>query len=435
MPFEVTIERDADIEALSPEKARKAVAERSEVLAKVFEEAGEDVDHTLVRVESFKSGSDLVTYIRKMNDELSKIGVRVQTFDTLADARDNAQKMLDESRRTPTEPQRFAPKPDAKNDKKVEYKSFGQSFLESDFYKAALVHSNAKGELKEADAARWLMESKTAFTTAAGWAPESLRIGRVVLDQQRPIEITDVIPSFPTGRDLVKFMEETTFTNNSAERAENAAYAEGALALTEQSDEVESVGVSLSVTDEQLEDVEGVAAYLDQRLGFMVRQRLDPQIIQGNGSTPNLLGTMNKGSIQTQAKGADSVPDAVYNAITLVRHTGFAEPSVVLMHPNDWQTVRLLTTADGVYIWGSPASAGPEMIWGVPVIVSSALTENTGIVGDYSRFSGLFLRRGLTVETGYVNDDFLDGRQTIRAGLRVAMVHFRAAAFCTVTGI
>ena len=74
-------------------------------------------------------------------------------------------------------------------------------------------------------------------------------------------------------------------------------------------------------------------------------------------------------------------------------------------------------------------------IWGLPVIETTAVTENTAIAGDYARHSGLHVRQGLEVLTGFVNDDFLKGLVTIRAGLRTAVVHYRPAAFTEITGI
>lgn len=434
MPFEITIEKVADIQALNRDQARKALAERSEVLHTIFDEAGEDMDHSQVKVQEFKTGQDMAAHIRKMNEELTKIGERATHFDELEKAKTESQRWGEYSKGHETDPAKFAPTGSKGGDKKLEYKTLGQAFVDSPAYKAALLQGNAKVLLENVDAKAFL-EAKAAFTTGAGWAPESLRTGRVVLDAQREIEVLDAIPVLPTTMAVIKFMEETTFTNNAAERNENAAYAEGALALTEQSQDVESVGVSLPVTDEQLEDVEGVSAYLDQRLGFMVRQRLDSQVLVGDGAAPNLEGTINVSGINTQAKGTDPVPDAIYKGMDLVRVTGRAMPNVVIVHPTDWQGVRLLRTADGVYIWGSPSEAGPARIWGLPVVLTTAVTENTALVGDYARFSALHIRRSLEVQTGFVNDDFLDGRVTIRAGLRAAMVHFRPAAFTQVTGI
>lgn len=280
------------------------------------------------------------------------------------------------------------------------------------------------------------VQLKTLFETSAGWAPESTRSGRVVLDAQRPIQVTDVLPSIPTSQAAYKYMEETTFTNNAAERSEGGAYVESALELTERSVIVESIGTFLPVTDEQLEDEAGAAAYIDARLPFMVRQRLDSQILVGDGNTPNVLGINNKGSVQTQAKGSDPVPDAIHKGITKVKVTGRAMPNAVVMHPNDWQDIRLLRTTDGIYIWGSPSEAGVPRIWGVNVVETDAQTENTAVVGDFANYSLLVVRRGIEVKVSDSHSDyFVKGKQAIRAGMRAATVWLRPEAFCKVTGI
>lgn len=435
MAFSVKVDRKEDIDALSATDVRKGLKERADRLHLVFQEAGADLDPKRVKTIEVADGQSLAKQIDAMNDEMSWFGERATELDRLDSVKANADRIRkDLDKHDGPDPDKFAPRGGSDEPPKAQSLSFGQAFVKSDAFAAAKGKQRSTGIFEDVDA-KQVFEQKTVFSTGAGWAPQSLRTGRVVLDAQREIEITDAIPVFPTTQAAIVYMEETTFTNAAAERAEGGAYAESALALTERSSTVRSIGTSLPVTDEQLADEDGVASYLDQRLMFMVRQRLDGQIVTGNGSPPNLTGTLNVASINTQAKGADPVPDAIYKGMDLVRVTGRAIPNVVLAHPTDWQAVRLLRTADGVYIWGSPSESGPARVWGLPVVLSSAVTENTMIVGDYARFAGLHVRQGMDVQVGYVNDDFTDGRVTIRAGLRVALVHYRAEAFTQVTGV
>jgi hypothetical protein len=125
-----------------------------------------------------------------------------------------------------------------------------------------------------------------------------------------------------------------------------------------------------TVPSVQLEytDVPMMESYIRERLAFMVQQRREYQLINGDGTAPNISGILDRSGIQTQAKGADPTPDAVYKAMTKVRVTGGAEPTAFVVHPNDWQDIRLLRTSDGIYIWGSPADAAPSVRAGVPAL-------------------------------------------------------------------
>jgi HK97 family phage major capsid protein len=178
-----------------------------------------------------------------------------------------------------------------------------------------------------------------------------------------------------------------------------------------------------------------VRAYLDGRLRFGARQKLDSQVLVGTGVDPALRGILNAGGVQSQAKSTDPTFDAIHKAMTKVRVTGRASPNAIAMHPNDWEAIRLTRTADGIYIMGNPSVAGPMTLFGISIALTDAITENTALVGDFANFCQLFERRGVQVQLGYVGDQFTQGKATLRADLRVAFATLRPPAFCKVTGI
>ena len=312
---------------------------------------------------------------------------------------------------------------------KSDDRSYAQQFVESKQYQDWLRHHPQESQEFETNM------SLKVLTTGTSWAPQAVRAPLVVPYATRPIQVTDLIPTISTNQNAYVYMEETTFTNAAVEIAEGAAKPEANLVLTQRTSPVRKIAVYIAVTDEQLEDVPGMQQYIEQRLGFMVRQRLDSQILVGSGVAPNLLGILNVVGIQTQAKAADPTPDAIHKAMTKVEVVGQAIPSAVVLHPNDWQEIRLLRTTDGIYIWGNPSEAGPMRIWGLPVVSAQGITEGTGLVGDFENFSLLVERKGLTLKIGYNADDWVKNQRTIIAEMRVAFVVTRPAAFCSVTGI
>lgn len=306
--------------------------------------------------------------------------------------------------------------------------ALGELFVKSRAYRE---FSGGKSPAVEVD-----VDLKTLFQTTAGWAPQSVRTGFVLPNPQERIRVVDLIPKTETSQALVKYMEETTYTNAAAETAEAGTYPESVLALTEQSSTVRKVAVSLPVTDEQFEDEPRARDYVNNRLEFMLRQRLDQQILTGNGTAPNLKGINNVSGINTQAKGTDPGPDAIYKALVLVRKNGFTEPDGLVMHPTNWQDIRLLRTADGVYIWGQPSEQGMERIWGLPVVQTTFQTLGTATLGDFGNFSELALRRGIVFEvTNSHSTFFVEGKLMIRADFRCALIFYRPKAFATTTGL
>lgn len=407
------------------EAVEKKTAKEKE-LAAIFEDAGPNIDLKQVKQERLPAGVKhgdthaIAALIKKLNAELTEYGVEVDNLKGVQDAADRQSKGKPGTGES-------GDGGGARGGDGASVLSVGAAFVKSMAFKGK---QGPIGPLANLD-----IELKTLMQTSAGWAPEVTRTGQVVDFATRPIQVTDLIPHTTTGQNAIQYMEETTFTNNAAETAEAGTYPEAALVLTERSSPVRKISVFLPVTDEQLEDESQVRGYIDNRLGFMVRQRLDQQILVGNGTPPNLLGLNNVVGIQTQAKGADPVPDAIYKAMVLVRVTGRAMPNLVIMHPNDWMDIRLLRTADGIYIWGNPSDAGPERIWGLRVAQSDAQTQNTGLVLDTS-FLELSTRRGLDTQISNSHSTFfVEGKQAIRADMRVALVPYRPTAICTVTGI
>lgn len=404
----------------SPEldETRDKVKERRKQLHDIFEEAGPEMDMSKVKVIS---GDDMakVEQIRTATKEIDTLQIKIEELEDLLKGATYASEFDANGAEGRVEKgggggghQEFE-----------QTKSLGELFAESE----ARTTKQREVELD--------IELKTLLTTATGWAPQAVRGPRLVDFATPAPTLIDFIPTVPTTQNAVLYMEETTFTNAAAETGEGLVKPEAALAFTERTSLVRKIAVFMPVTDEQLDDIPRITAILDNRLGFMVRQRLGTQILVGTGAGITLRGILNVSGIQTQALGPDPVPDAVYKAMVKIMVTGQAVPDLAVFNPLDWQDVRLLRTSTGVYIWGSPSDVGPNRIWGLPVVLEPGLTQNTAVVGAFRVFSELDIRKGLVVETGYNLDDWTKNIQTIRAEMRAAFLLYRPAAFCTVTGV
>ena len=403
-----------------------SIAEKFETkakeLASILEE-GQTGDPQIIDTDKISrlsgSKSEKVDEIKRRKTEVEMLGLQVDLF--------NAQRFAQEQKARAENPADTSGLFGAQPEKP----STAETYLKSRAYKERNL-----GEMVEVGDAKGWIEQKAIMTTAAGWASRPARIPELTEIAARPIQVTDIVPSTNTDASTIIFMEETTRTNSATEIGEGVAYPEAASVFTERTSPVRKIGVILPVTDEQLDDVPQVRTFLDDLLPFMVKQRLDQQIFNGNGVGSNLTGLLNVAGIQTQAKGADPVPTAFLKAIVKVRLTGRAVPSGVLIHPTDWQVVKILQDTTGQYIWGHPAISGPDTMWGLPMAQVDSGTAGTAVVADLRNYTRLYYRSGPSgVEVGYVNDDFKLGQKSLRADVRAAFVVRRATAVCSVTGI
>lgn len=403
--------------------ARAKLDAKRKELADVLTEAGPDYDMAKVKSVDGDNAAK-VAWIQERNTEIDEAKAEVDKLLPIARAAAEA-KAHEESQ----EPGDGADRPEIKD--RGPQRSIGELVAASDAIKGYKSGSGS-GPTVKVD-----IELKTLFQTTAGWAPETTRTGRVEMFPTRPApHVADFIPQTTTSQAAIVYMEETTFTNTAVETGEGLSYPEATLVLTERTSTVRKIPVFLPVTDEQFEDEPRSRDYVNNRLPFMIRQRLDLQALVGSGAGVNLLGTENVVGIQTQALGVDPIPDAIYKAARKIRDDGFAEPSVVFITPAKWETVRLLRTADGQYIWGHPSMPGPFTIWGIPVTETTAAPATKALLGDYTNFSELAVRRGIDVQVSNSHASFFaDGKLAIRADIRVALVHYRPKAFAAVTGL
>lgn len=396
------------------ELGERIAKERADVAA-IFEAAKRD--------DGYDLPAEKVAELRKRNDELDKLAKEYN--DLLA-----VERMAHENR-VALDAYRSGPRPPAPAPAKAEPRPFRAILAEKAADLKALADGNRGSVRIDLSGTEW----KTLLTSA-DIAPAADRLDRIVPSAQYLGDVTPLFVPGSTSSDTVEFYEETTFTNAAAETAEGSAAAEAALDFTLRTFPTQEISTFIPVTRRVLSDLAQVESYVRGRLVHMLALRRSQQLIQGNGTSPNIRGILNTSGIQTQAKGSDPVFDAIHKAMTLVRVTGDAEPTAVILHPNDWQDIRLSRTIDGIYILGNPADSAPARLWGLDVAVSSSITENTGLVGAFGTFAQVFEREGVTLEASTEHSTFFTERKVaLLVYQRLALAVYRPAAFCQVTGI
>jgi HK97 family phage major capsid protein len=323
--------------------------------------------------------------------------------------------------------------------------SIGEQFANSDAYKA-YTESGVKGVDSHA-------EFKTTLNTT-GYPPESLRAPGILETALRnPDSVIGLFDQINTTQNAYVYLEETTFTNNAgavAESTDISSANEGALAFTEKTESIRKMATFLPVTDELLADVAGIQGYVNSRLSTMMKLNLDNQLINGNGSAPNLTGVLNKSGINTFAFGSYSGKlrkiGQIYQAITEIRKDAFVEPDSIVMHPSDWYDIVTEETSvetSGsrnplfVVAGGFGADVAPR-IWGLKVVPSTVIAEGTMLVGKFGGGDAaqVIMREGVDLAVSDSHSDFFAKNQlAIRLTMRLGFAIYRPTAFCTITAM
>jgi HK97 family phage major capsid protein len=280
------------------------------------------------------------------------------------------------------------------------------------------------------------LATKTLIQSSA-LAPQAERQDRIVpFATEERTTVGDLLLQGTTTAQAIEYFEETTFTNAAAPVTEGNAKPEAALAFTLRTDTVRKIAVWVPVTDEMMADVPTFESYIRARLAFMVRQEEEDQLLNGSGTAPAIQGILNRTGVQTVTGYGLSTLDSIYRGMTEIRVDAFAEPDAIVLHPRDWEDVRLSKDDNGNYLLGPANDEGPARVWGLRVVVTTNIAENTGLVGAFRPHAQVFRRSGIDVAISTENEDyFLKNKVAVRAEERLALAVYRPAAFCKVEAL
>lgn len=259
-----------------------------------------------------------------------------------------------------------------------------------------------------------------------------------------PLTVASVFTQIPASGEAFRYARQTTRTNNAAPVAPGAVKPTSMFTFESVDDKVRVVAHITEALDRSLlDDAAQLANILELELRYGVAAALDDQLVNGDGTAPNLPGLLNLSGTRSQAMNVD-IATTVHDAIMLLADDGISA-SAILMNSGDWSLLETERQgAQGGWLLGSPVG-GPTLpnasatrqLWNVPVVLSSAMPVGTAIVGDFRGSAYLVVREQTRIDVSEnVSDDFARNQVRIRAEGRfgVAWVRPRGFAVATIAG-
>lgn len=234
------------------------------------------------------------------------------------------------------------------------------------------------------------------------------------------IKVRNVVNTGTTSSKFVVYISQTANTTAGwVTEAESKPVSDPG--YQEVSVEVKKIASTVKVSKEMLADLAFVRAEINSDLMAGLDQAFEYALINGAGGS-SIDGLLSFAQPFAAGSFAGTIPqanlsDVIRVAKAQIQGANF-EPTHVLLHPEDAAKIELTKATDGGYTY--PAFWDRNMMLaGLTVVTSTNIAVNTFLVGDMSK-SNVRIRENMSLQVGYVNDDFQRNMVTILAEMRVA---------------
>ena len=286
--------------------------------------------------------------------------------------------------------------------------------------------------------------------TAGGPLPVPQVVPGVVETLFQPLRLEALLDAGQATGNTVRYINEGTALSAAAGVAEAGTKPESTLALSTKDEPVKKIANVIIVSDEVLEDVTTVQSYISSRLSFFVQMETERQLFRGTSGGNEVQGIFTSRGVPIYTGGtADTKAEQLFKALNAQRGSAFVEHEWIVIHPTDYQSLRLLKDTANQYLGGGPfmgsygnstmAGANGQItgvtdsIWNKPCYVTASIGgAGTALIGSSSA-AKVWSRGGLNVEmTNSHASLFTTDQVAIRAERRLALTMFRSGGFTEV---
>lgn len=237
------------------------------------------------------------------------------------------------------------------------------------------------------------------------------------LERERKLDLLDLIQWMPVTESLIPLLRESAYDIMADEVGEGADKPESDLEFGVVDLTISVIAHWIRISKQVLNDMPVLAGYIEGRLAYGVRLKLEAKVI--NGATASFSGLMKAGnSLPAEPVFGETAIDTISRAKYQAYDSGLP-PELILLNPEDWGDIEREKGTDGHYIFGSPGSLVQPVLWGVPVVLSAAQTVGKFWLGNLSIGVTGFVREEVNVELSTEDgNNFTKNLVTIRAEMR-----------------
>ena len=259
---------------------------------------------------------------------------------------------------------------------------------------------------------------------------QAFELGTIGQLATRRLSMYDLFAKIPVGvgnhNGTIRYYDwdEDTITRAATMIAEGDKFPESEAKWKTYTLPLRKVGDTLPVSEEFYEDAPMFAAELENFLLTNVDLKVDDQICNGNNTGQNLKGLFSS-STAFNAALVSKVEDATFYDLLAVGTeqitvTGGAKymPNFVVMRKSMINKMRLTKDKNENYIIPPFVSRDGREVDGMLVIESNIVPDNQMVFGD-SRFARIYEMSGISLDRGFIGDQFAEDMETLKVRKRL----------------
>ena len=328
-----------------------------------------------------------------------------------------------------------ADKLEAKNNRKTmsenQVKGFNVSLAEAIEKNADSIAKLGRGEQKRSG---FILDTKAVgnMTEAVNLTGglERQYAPQVYALPSRKVHIRSLLPVGNLSTGLFTFPKETGGEGDAATQTQGSAKAQIDFDITMTDAPAQYIAGFVRISRQMLDDVPAMTSFLQARLLEKYLLAEDAQLLNGNGTAPNLQGITGVASAATGAATVDV--EQLVQAIAQV-YTADYSANGILINPTDWAAI--MNTKNSGSAYSLPGSTvvttdGTLTIAGIPVFQSTAIAADKFLVGDWSMGAQIMQNQGISVQFSEMDsDNFQKNLITVRVEARIAFPIYYSGAF------
>ena len=239
----------------------------------------------------------------------------------------------------------------------------------------------------------------------------------------RSLRLIDALPSRPTSRDSVDFIQVSVEGDAEEQILEGDEKAELDFSGELKNAHIATIAGHTTASKQVLSDAPALQGVIDRVIRHKVLSRLENQLINGPGGQGKIAGLINQSTILVPSIGVEPA-DVIGEAVTRLADNGYS-PGLVIMSPLDWFRIQLTKTAtEENYKFGSPITPQAPGLWNTRFVLTPSLAEGKCLILDPA-FVTVLDREQVSVVASNTHKDYFTRNLVailgeLRAGLEVA---------------